>query len=583
MVLAKWGMGALFTVAALSQAKVQVVDRNATLQRAKESNRFTLTHEEVAKRGSILSSDGKVLAQDDDSYQLVVDFRKVPHSDAFFLDLSDATGISATEFSQLAANPDVKSRTWLEPVTQEQARKLALVRQRWRADGLSAKSARVRSYPLAEAAAGIVGMVRSGVPLSGLEVSQEKTLAGIDGQTVGQVDRTGAFLPMRLDESTKAKIDGKPIELTIDSELQQAALASVRQSVDKFKADRGVAIIISPKTGEILAMANWPTFNPREYDAAATGPTSDLNPATSAILEPGSTFKILTLAEALNTGHTTMTEIFHCGGVLAVGNKSVHCDSHHGNRAHGTEDASKAIAKSCNVVAATWALRIGRPAFLKYIESLGLLEKPELGLPLEARGQFNYKEYAQKLQLANVGFGQSINVTPVALASAFSMLGNDGIRMKPFLIHKIGNTVTQPQAMARSVSSESAAEVMQCMEAVIESDAGTGKTLRIPGYRLAGKTGTAQKINKKSGGGYVSNFVGFVPARNPKALILVMIDHPKSGVYYGASVAGPVFLDLAKSVIRRYMIPPDSTALSSVPAHEAANQKGPTVEVKVSR
>ena len=243
---------------------------------------------------------------------------------------------------------------------------------------------------------------------------------------------------------------------------------------------------------------------------------------------------------------------------MTISGKTFGCDKKHG--AHGSVGPQDAIARSCNIAAANWALRIGREDFLQYIKDMGLLEKPGLGLPQEARGLFDDTETAQKLQLALLGFGQPINCTPIALASAFSTLANNGLRMKPRLVKQIGTKEIKSQVAGQIIKSETAQELLTCMEAVVESDRGTGKTLRIPGYRIGGKTGTAQKRNAATGsmkgGGYVSNFVGFVPADKPRAVILVMINNPDKRIaYYGAAVAGPAFQDIAKAVIHKLQIP----------------------------
>jgi cell division protein FtsI/penicillin-binding protein 2 len=217
-------------------------------------------------------------------------------------------------------------------------------------------------------------------------------------------------------------------------------------------------------------------------------------------------------------------------------------------------DLEAAIARSCNVAAATWAAKVGYESFVDYMRSLGLFRKTELGLPYERTGNFNFEEYNKTLQLANVGFGQSVTCTPVALAGAFAMLANGGVRMEPRLIDEIGTEKQPIRDGVPIVSPETAQRMLDYMEAVIESDSGTGKTLRIPGYRLGGKTGTAQKIGKGQDG-YVSNFIGFVPSQSPKAVVLVMVNRPQAGNIYGALVAGPAFHAIAESVIRRYSLP----------------------------
>ncbi len=265
--------------------------------------------------------------------------------------------------------------------------------------------------------------------------------------------------------------------------------------------------------------------------------------------------KILTLAKALDAKVVKPGDSYYCKGELAINNYSrVRCDDHHGNRAHGLVTIEKAIAVSCNVSAARWAMAIGKDPFFAFLESLGLFDQTELNLPGEVKGSVNRHDYAWKLQLANLGFGQSLTCTPVELASAFCSLGNDGVRMPPRLVSRIGLNPAPAPHGKQVMSVESANTVLGYMKGVFDETYGTGHDLSLPGYELAGKTGTAQKRN--SGGGYVSNFVGFIPVDHPVALVLVMVDHPRQGGYYGASVAGPVFKHMAEAVIRRYHLPP---------------------------
>lgn len=555
---ATYGFMGLVALAAYSQASVQVVRRGDVLTHARDSKKFDLSVKEIAKRGRILCADGRPLAQDEDSYVLQMNFDKVPHSEGFFADLAAATDIPASEFRELALQ-DKGSRQWHTPLSQEQSNKVREVKTDWRANGLDVTRSGRRSYPLAEAAAGVVGSIKDKEPLSGLEYSQNVALAGKDGVTVGMTDRTGAFLPMRLDKkSSVPKTDGADIQTTIDYDLQQAASKAIETAVDKNKADQGVAIMMDPKTGDILAMACWPTFDPTVEGGKGAGMTQvrDLNPATQAVMEPGSMFKVLTLAKALDSGAVQPTQHFYCKGSETVGHTTFSCDKH---EVHGDINITDAIAESCNVSASRWSRACGYDAFTSYIEELGLLERPGIGMPNEIKGMFNYNDPAKNLQLALVGFGQAISVCPTSLAAAFSMIGNDGKVMFPRLITRVGSKEFPPEVASQAIKPETAKTVLQCMEATIESDEGTGKGLRIPGYRMAGKTGTAQRKRGKGSTGHVSNFVGFLPAQDPKVEILVMIDNPKAGAFYGAAVAGPVFQDLAKAAIRRYAIPPNET------------------------
>lgn len=547
----------LFVITAVSQARVQLIQRGAIVDRAVETHRFTQSHKEEAKRGSIWTADGKPLAVDDAHFRLGVTASTVPKSDGFFTDLAAASGVPASEFAQLVIDGK-GTKWWNDTLGAEQARAVQAVKTRWRADGISLTPSGARAYPLAEAASGIVGRTLDGRAESGLELAFDQQLSGVDGKTVGLVDRTGAFLPMRLDAETVARRDGESVVTTLESSLQQVATAALKQAVDSNKADRGVALVMTVDDFKIRAMANWPSYDPNQAPGATLKTkSSDYNTNYMGRLEPGSTFKVLTLALAMDRGLVQPNESIYCKGSLQVwGKQTVSCDLHHGTRAHGSVTPEVAIAKSCNVAAATWAARLGRDAFIGSLERMHLLEKPGLGMPGEVPGSINRNDYATGLQLATFGFGQSMTLTPVGLLSAFAMLGNDGVQLRPSLVERVGKQTPERPVGERVLRSETAHRMLGFMEAVIDSDAGTGKSLRIPGYRLGGKTGTAEKMG--GGRGYVSSFVGFVPAENPKVAILVMVDNPQAGRYYGASVAGPVFKELAGAVIRRYGLPPSA-------------------------
>lgn len=549
----------LFGLAGLSQARVHWWGRDAILERAQETGRNRVERTDPARRGTIESADGVALAQSEDGFELSVSLNRVPRTDAFYIALAEAANVSASELAS-AAGRNRSSVVWRRRLNADEAARVRKVKEDWRADGVSLAQNLRRSYPLAESAAGVVGEVEGGKPVAGLELSQNGILAGQDGFREGLVDRTGAFLPMRMTTKTTRRLDGQDLTLTLNSALQVEATQRVRQAVESNRADSGMAIVMDPHTGDVLAMANWPS-----YDPAAEGTGANLNPITSGVYEPGSTFKILTLAEAMDAGKVTRGSTLYCPGHLDFSRgPSIHCAEHNGTRAHGTVDNEKAIAQSCNVAAATWALRVGYSGMAQFVDQLGVLERPDLGLPLEAAGLFNRNDPARQLQTAAVGFGQSLSCTPMALATAFSMIANDGVRPRARLIQAVDGVPRPTREGVRVVRPEVAQEVLRLMASVIETDHGTGRSLRLPGYRLAGKTGTAQKLG---GGktGYVSNFVGFVPAESPRAMILVMVDNPKAGKYYGGEVAGPVFRDLARAVIRTYQIPPSQPTAPLAP------------------
>ncbi len=543
-----------FVATGLSQAGVHLWRRDRIMDLAHERGRYELTQTFNAERGTIYSADGRALAQSQDVFEFGLFYDRLPRSPGFFADLSFASGISVHDLrsASLTGKP---SRIWTTPISGKQAEQVRKVVKTWRGDGVSLRRILRRSYPLGEFGSGIIGLVRNGEAINGLERSLNPELRGTDGESKGYVDRFGQFVPLKADKN-QPLINGEDVTLTIDSDLQFEAGRLVRQAVERHQAAHGAAVVIEPATGNILALANWPSFDPEGRIA----PGSDLNVAYRGLFEPGSTFKIMTLAKAIELQEVGVNDHLNCLGKLQITrSRSVSCS--HG--AHGDIDWEKAIAESCNVAAAMWAAKIGTTEMHHFIRELGLLDKPDLGLPWETGGRYNENDPAKALQLANNGFGQAMNATPVALASAFSCLGNNGIRMTPRLIDRVGDRKMPAAEGTRVLSPETAEFVRGLMVSTIEKEYGTGSGLRVPGYRLAGKTGTAQKLQGGRMAGYVSSFVGFVPAEQPRAVVLVMIDDPKGGSYYGGLVAGPVYAELAKTIIRRYAIPPaDSSPLA---------------------
>ncbi len=555
-----FGLVVFFLLAALTQANVHFSAREYILNNAKNTKRFWVKRKDSAYRGTIYSSDSKVLAQSTDVYEFGIDYTKVPKSTAFFLELSAAVQISASELRQ-AALTGTKNATWNTPIGRSKADEVRRVKVKWNADGISLHRVSNRTYPMGEYTSGIIGYIRENKPVTGIEFSKNDILSGNHGYREGMVDRTGAFLPMRMSEDSVKPEHGSDVQLTINSHLQEVATRCIRDAVEEYNAEYGAVIIMDPATGDVLSMANWPAWIPEEKNTFSTT-FSDYNPCYMSAFEPGSTFKCLTLAKALDLHHVRTDDKFHCVGELKIGKSSrVRCHLRASGRAHGTINAVDGIARSCNTMAASWGIKIGYNNMVEYLEQLGLLEKSQLGLPNERKGMFNRNDYAKALQMANVGFGQSITATPIALTSAFSLLANKGIRMEPRLIKSVGGKENSVKVASQVISEDSAEKVLNAMEQVIESNTGTGKRMRIPGYKLAGKTGTAQKVNKATGklqgGGYIANFVGFVPSRNPKVTVMVMVDNPRRGGIYGGVVAGPIFHNIAKEIIKHYKILPN--------------------------
>jgi cell division protein FtsI/penicillin-binding protein 2 len=556
-------------VTVISQARLQTWGSQDVKSKAKKVGRYSVEKVLPAARGRILDRQGRPLAQDSPVTELTIEFAKVPHSAGFWMALSSAVGIPVAELHAVQGTGK-KKRAWQISLSPSQKDQFAKVRKFWRADGIGLAGNGKREVPVGDAASPIVGGFRiqrdpNGKPVlvqTGLESTQNDRLKGKDGKLVGFADEEGNILPNRIIETqSEEKEDGQQIVTTIDANVQKAAYQALEKAVVLNAATEGSAVVLDPRTGDVLALANYPTF-PWDERANGTGVPFGANPAIKSRFEPGSTFKILTLAKALDEGKVTMESHVTCQLTMAVGNRTIGCDRSHG--AHGTVDPTRAIAKSCNVSAATWALRIGHASFDGYMQKLGLFEKTGIELGGETTGFRNSTEYAKQLQLATWGFGQSVTCTPIGLASAFSTIANRGRRVPPRLLRRIGERDTPTKAAVPVISEVAADEVLHAMEAVVQTSAGTGYSLRIPGYRIAGKTGTAEKvgevdpITKKPIKGYVANFIGFVPAERPQAVILVMVNNPKGGRYYGGLVAGPAFREIALSVIKNLRIPPST-------------------------
>lgn len=539
-------LGGMFGVALVSQGWLQLVNGQNTLAKAKASSRWEVERADTARRGDIVSTDGKLFAQSNDVFELSLNYEKLPHTESFFLALANASGLSAAELMQSVASDGI-SKTWQQPLSGPRAAAVRKVKQDWFADGVSLRRVARREYPFKDVTQTLVGHFgEEGAP-TGLESSQNVLLAGIDGMRQGLPDRKGAFLPMRMTGEDRRAVPGADLQLTIDSNVQIAATSALRLAVEQNMADQGVAVVMDPNTGDLLAAAVWVRGQDKEE-------SNGFNPLVMARFEPGSTFKILTLAKAMDLAVVNPEATMHCGGSIVVGDKTIRCS--HG--AHGTIDGRKAISKSCNVASVKWAQAIGRDDFTKFFETSGLMDVPGIGLPGEVPGNYVRDEYAKRIQLANFGFGQALTATPVALCAAYNALAKDGIYHHPRLIKRKGEKDVPLETPIRLFREDTADTLLDFMASTFEDEGGTAHKLRIDGYRLGGKTGTAQKLDRNwrdDKRRYVSNFVGYVPAENPVATVLVMIDNPTAGQYYGGSVAGPVFRSIAEALIKQFNIP----------------------------
>lgn len=542
----------VFALTAISQIYLQVFERADIVAKANGGRVDFRALSKPATRGSIFDSAKNLLAEDEVRYQIRLTPVTVPHTESFFVDLSVASGIPASEIASVVEGQSKKATLWDDRIGEDQANLVRKVKKKFAAKGLElVQCSTARNYPLAEMTASVVGGVWDSIdhaPRLGLELSQDSILAGPLRK-----------IPVRSGgPSEPVSRQGEDLTLTLDPTIQKAAYEALAKAVKDNHADGGAAVVIDPRTGDILALVSAPFQSPnvplpviKESDRTKLSPMVNL--ATQQRYEPGSTFKILTVALALDLGVATDMDVVMCNGALPIGKSSaIHCESHGGHSAHGPVAPRVAIAKSCNVAAATWALRIGYDEYLNFMDQAGLSSPANIGMPGEVRGYYLESPPNVPLQLANIGFGQAVSTNPVSLCSAFSAIGNKGERMEPRLIAKIGDVQQPARSAGELFTNQTSDRVLSYMHAVMTS--GTGKSLNIEGYDLGGKTGTAQKVGQKGASGNVANFVGFVPAKDPKATILVMVDNPKGVDIHGASVAGPAFRAIAHAVIDSYGI-----------------------------
>lgn len=533
--------------------------RSEHLHLAATFDRLTHRISIEARRGDVLDRAGRVLARSEAGWWMTLTPSLLTESPAFWVEVSEVTGMPAEQGMSLARRKG-SGVEWQEPLDDSQRARLIKIAQQYRVDGIGFRSAGVRTYPAGSAFAPLLGFLDKGKPVSGIELGYDQHLRGRDGVEVGFVDRAGRTLPWLEDSAQSSPAeDGATVVLTIDRNLQTFASERLAETCEYHGAWQGVVIVMETRTGNVRAMATWPTFDPTDpvpaRQRALRGETAspEINPSVAVILEPGSTFKVFTIALGLETGAITEHSVVSCRGSIPVADHTIHCALHDAS-GHGQVKPERCIEVSCNVAAATWGMRIGSKAWYSFIEKLGILERPGVSLPGELKGRFNWQEYNKQLQVATLAFGQSINVTPLMLASAFTVFGNDGVMVRPRLVDRIGE-VKQPFPPATQVfRPETAHSVLAMMKRVVEGEHGTGRALKMEGVEIAGKSGTAQKRDPKTGkmsrSLYVSSFVGYVPGNSPDYMILVMIDSPTKNGYYGAAVAGPVFRAVAEFLLR---------------------------------
>jgi cell division protein FtsI (penicillin-binding protein 3) len=514
----------------------------------KDASDQQLTHETViAPRGTITDRSGVDLAISEPAQELVADPYMITDplgaaeklapllgqpQDSVLRELSEHSG-----FVYLArALPDREADAVL-------ALKIA---------GVTGTPVMHRVYPRGPLAAQVLGLVGTeGTGLEGLEYSSENLLRGHPGQRRVVSDALGQ--PVSITETHPA-VPGKSLSLTLDANIQQRTEDVLGAVAKVFAPKDATAIVMDPRTGAILALANWPQAN---VSSPSTSSQEDLEDrAVGFDYEPGSTFKVVAVSGAMEDGLITPTTPFNIPDEIQVADRTIHDDTEHPEETLTTEQI---LARSSNVGAIKIGKLEGEASFNNWVHRFGFGAPTGVELPGEETGvTLPLSEYSGS-SMGNLPIGQGELVTPMQMASAYSAIANGGILRRPHIVRAVNGQVQPIPAGHRVISAATAAAIRHMLEGVL-APGGTASEVEVPGYKLAGKTGTASKIDKATGeyskSAYVASFIGFAPATDPKLLCAVVVDEPQSGSIYGGTVAAPAFGQIMSFALPYLGIPP---------------------------
>lgn len=564
----------VFSGAVLRRAwNLQVVQGSALAELARKQ--YSRTVKRAARRGTIYDRHGVELAVSVDSDSVWVNPRELRKQqqpiDALAMSLASVLDLDVMAVrSKLEAD---KLFVWLKRyVTPAQAQAVRAMR----IAGIETLTEQRRYYPNREVGAHVIGMANvDGVGIEGIELSYDSFLRGQRQRSAAVLDRRGhlVFSTESLDDRNA---QGDDVHLTMDRTLQHMAEAELSRSINMFQAKAGSIVVLEPSTGDILAMASFPNFNPN--DPASSSVTARRNRAVTDRFEPGSTLKPFTVAAALDAGAISQNQWIDCEhGAMKIDRFTIHDTSR-----WGALIPAQILVHSSNIGAAKIGSLLGKQKLYHALTQFGFGVESKIPLPGETRGVLRKPQKWYEMDTMTVSFGQGMSVTALQIAMAMGALANGGRLMSPRLVTKVIDANRQvvkdeqPMVRAQAVRRDTAQAVAHMLIGVTQ-DEGTGVEAAIPGFDVAGKTGTAQKADYVKGGyaddAWVASFVGFAPANNPKLVISVVIDEP-TGSHTGGTVAGSVFRRLGASALRYVGAEPDHpevwVAQAKLNASEAA-------------
>ena len=511
-----------------------------------------------AARGEILDAKGKVLAANKTVCTVSVIHSQIKDPEKVIRLLVSELGLSEeTVRKKVEKNSSIERiRTNVEKETGDAIRKAGL-------DGVKVDEDYKRYYPydsLASKVLGFTGGDNQGI--IGLEVEYEEVLKGIPGKILTTTDARGVEID-GLGERRAEPVKGNTLRLSLDISIQEFVQQAALKVMEEKQAERVSILLMNPQNGEIYACVNVPEFNLNEpfvlnigQDTASMDQKKiqDLlnqmwrNPCLNDTYEPGSTFKIITMAAGLQEGVVSLNDRFYCPGYKLVDDRRIHCAN---RRGHGSQNFVEGAQNSCNPVFIEVGLRLGVENYYKYFRRFGLMKQTGIDLPGEAGTIMHKMENMGDVELATVSFGQSFQITPVQLATTVSSLINGGNRITPHFGVAVqsadGTQVKELEYPVETgiVSSETSETVRKILETVVSE--GSGKNAAIEGYSIGGKTATSQTL-PRSANRYISSFLGFAPAEEPKVLALCIIHDPQ-GIYYGGTIAAPVVRSIFDNVL----------------------------------
>ena len=547
-----WALfGSLLLFLAGRLGKLMLADSEYYNQKAKELHERERSIK--GARGRILDAKGVVLADNKAVCTISVIHSQIKEPDKVIKILAEELGMTEEDVRKRVEKVSSieRIRTNVEKEVGDRIREQNLA-------GVKVDEDFRRYYPFGTLASKVLGFTGSdNQGIIGLEVYYDSLLAGKNGQILTLTDARGVELS-NTGESRKEPEAGNDLVISIDRNIQAYAEQAAYRVMEQKQADSVAVILMNPKNGEILAMADVPEFdlnNPFSLETSASGENQQdalnamwRNSCLNDTYEPGSTFKIITAAAGLEEGVVSLTDTFSCPGYKIVEDRRIRC---HKTTGHGAETFVQGAMNSCNPVFIEVGLRLGAEKMYEYFEQFGLLKKTGIDLPGEAGTIMHRKENIGQVELATVSFGQSFQITPIQLAATVSSIINGGIRVTPHLgvkVQKKDGTlkeVYQYTEQERILSEETSEKMRGILEQVVSG--GSGKNAAIEGYLIGGKTATSETL-PRSAHKYISSFIGFAPADDPQVVGLCVIRNP-SGVYYGGTIAAPVIRDVFENVL----------------------------------